>query len=111
MNFRNLTIKTRIIATLVLLTGAMLGVAALGLAWRFLPADHRAAESGRVRFDVLGTLLLAGTLAAYALAMTMERGDFGRWSAVLLTTALLACAIPARKAMRVDPVTALRGNA
>jgi ABC-type lipoprotein release transport system permease subunit len=27
----------------------------------------------------------------------------------LLTTALAACVIPARKAMRVDPVNAMRG--
>ena len=29
-------------------------------------------------------------------------------SLVLLTTALLACTIPARRAMRVDPVTVMR---
>jgi EmrB/QacA subfamily drug resistance transporter len=77
----------------VFLLNVPLGIAAFGLAWRFLPADHRTAESGRVRFDVPGTLLLAGTLAAYALAMTMGRGDFGRLSAMLLATALLGVAL------------------
>lgn len=45
-----------------------LALLALALAWRYLPADapKRSAE----RFDALGTLLLALSLAAYALALT-----------------------------------------
>src|SRR5690242_15190586 len=51
-----------------------LGIATLLLAYRFLPADGRGAGTDRVRFDHAGTLLLAATLAAYALAMTIGRG-------------------------------------
>jgi EmrB/QacA subfamily drug resistance transporter len=53
-----------------------LGVLTFALAWHCLPAD-RQATAPRQRFDYLGTLLLALTLAAYALAMTM-RPDGGR---------------------------------
>src|SRR5207248_11286100 len=59
------------------------------LAWRFLPADRRAAKTDRNRFDNLGTLLLALTLAAYALAMTTGRGHFGPLNAALVTAALV----------------------
>ena len=65
-----------------------LGVLALVLAQRFLPADLRASTANQPRFDHLGTLLLALTLAAYALAMTMGRGSFG-----LLNMALLLAAV------------------
>lgn len=66
-----------------------LGLLSLLLAWRFLPADG-AAKQGRVTgFDPLGTLLLALTLAAYALAMTLGRGHFGALNLALLLAAVI----------------------
>ncbi len=61
-----------------------LGLATLLVARRHLPPDPaRAAE--RLRgFDITGMVLLAFTLAAYALAMTAPNGTFGVRSLVLL---------------------------
>jgi EmrB/QacA subfamily drug resistance transporter len=61
-----------------------LGLLALYLAGRFLPTDGRKPRDARSRFDSLGTLLLAATLAAYALAMTMGRGAPGWIGASLI---------------------------
>ncbi|MGQ0621916.1 MAG: MFS transporter [Panacagrimonas sp.] len=61
-----------------------LGVLALILVARNLPADRRASNDRQPRFDHVGTLLLALTLAAYALAMTTGRGHFGGLNAALL---------------------------
>lgn len=47
------------------------GVLAFVLALRCLPADRRDPMAAQGRFDHLGTMLLALTLAAYALAMTL----------------------------------------
>jgi len=47
------------------------------LAGRFLPVDCAKSRNGRSGFDSVGTLLLAATLAAYALAMTTGRGAPG----------------------------------
>ncbi|MNF56712.1 Multidrug resistance protein stp [compost metagenome] len=58
----------------IFLVSVPLGLLALLLAQRYLPADRQAAKAGRGGFDPLGTLLLALTLAAYALAMTLGRG-------------------------------------
>ena len=66
-----------------------LGVLALVLAQRCLPADRRASKAERSRFDTVGTLLLALTLAAYALAMTIGRGRFGLVNVALLAAAAL----------------------
>lgn len=62
-----------------------LGLLTLLLAYRFLPADRPAPRT--VAFDPLGTLLLALTLAAYALAMTLGRGHFGPVNIALLMAA------------------------
>lgn len=70
-----------------------LGLLAFALARRFLPADPVAPAAGRARFDTLGTLLLAGTLAAYALAMTIGRGHFDLLNAALLAAAILGCGL------------------
>jgi EmrB/QacA subfamily drug resistance transporter len=70
-----------------------LGILALLLAYRFLPVDRREAKANRPRFDHAGTLLLALTLAAYALAMTMGRGSFGLLNMALLLTAALGAGL------------------
>ena len=64
-----------------------LGLLALLLAWRYLPNDRHVTQANRPRFDHLGTLLLALTLAAYALAMTMGHGSFGLLNGALLLAA------------------------
>jgi EmrB/QacA subfamily drug resistance transporter len=73
----------------IFLVGVPLGLVAAGLACRFLPADRRGARTKRTRLDYVGTLLLALTLAAYALAMTTGRGQFGLLNAGLLSAAAL----------------------
>ena len=63
------------------------GIAALVLAHRHLPADGRKPKDDGAGFDGLGTLLLALTLAAYALAVTQGRGSFGPLNIALLLAA------------------------
>ncbi len=58
------------------------------LASRNLPADHERPKADRARFDKMGTLLLAMTLGAYALAMTIPRGSFGPFNIALLLAAV-----------------------
>jgi EmrB/QacA subfamily drug resistance transporter len=65
-----------------------LGILALLLARRYLPADRREPGTHRPGFDHQGTLLLALTLAAYALAMTIGRGHFGPLNLALLLAAV-----------------------
>lgn len=66
-----------------------LGLLTLGLAWYSLPVREVPLKPEGVRFDVTGTLLLAMTLAAYALAMTSEHGNFGGLNLALLLIALV----------------------
>jgi MFS family permease len=73
----------------IFLVNLPLGLVALLLARRFLPADPRDPRSGHAAFDTRGTLLLALTLAAYALAMTIGRGRLGALNAALLAAALV----------------------
>jgi EmrB/QacA subfamily drug resistance transporter len=64
-----------------------LGILTVVLAYRYLPVDRRVPKADRPGFDNLGTLLLALTLAAYALAMTTGRGSFGPLNLGLLSAA------------------------
>jgi EmrB/QacA subfamily drug resistance transporter len=66
-----------------------LGLVALLLAWRHLPIESRRLTAARPTFDHLGTLLLALTLTAYALAVTLGRGNFGPLNLALLIAASL----------------------
>jgi EmrB/QacA subfamily drug resistance transporter len=67
----------------IFLINVPLGILNLHLAYRYLPPD-RVLRSDRPAFDKAGTLLLALTLAAYALAMTVGRGTLGSISIPLL---------------------------
>ncbi len=75
-----------------------LGLLAFLLVRRHLLADRMRAEVARPALDHTGTLLLAVTLAAYALAMTLGRGQFGR----LNITLLLAAAVGAGWFVRAE---------
>ena len=77
----------------ILLVNVPLGILNLLLARRHLPADRREPQKHRAGFDLLGTLLLALTLAAYALAMTTGRGDFGPRNLALLSAAVLGAGL------------------
>ena len=63
-----------------------LGLLALLLAYRYLPADRKTGL--RPSFDYHGSVLLALVLAAYALSMTLGRGHFGLLNIALLLVAL-----------------------
>ncbi|WP_238598720.1 MFS transporter [Saccharothrix sp. ALI-22-I] len=60
----------------IFLAAVPLGLLALVLTFRVLP-DSAPATSARRRFDTVGMALLAITLGAYALAMTIEGNSFG----------------------------------
>jgi len=68
----------------IFLVNVPLGILTFILAQRYLTVDRRESKTDRPRFDNVGTLLLAGTLAAYALAMTIGRGHFGSLNMALL---------------------------
>jgi EmrB/QacA subfamily drug resistance transporter len=75
------------------LVNVPLGVLALLLAHRHLPADRPARTTTRPAFDGAGTLLLAVTLGAYALAMTLGRGRLGALNLALLAGAAVGAAL------------------
>lgn len=77
----------------IFLVNVPLGLAALVLAHRYLPADRNLEGRERPRFDVAGTLLLALSLGAYALAMTVGRGSFGTFNVALLSVAAVGLAL------------------
>ncbi len=70
-----------------------LGLLTLLLAYRSLPADCPKADVARPAFDHVGTLLLALTLAAYALAVTLGRGSFGMLNLALGLAATLGAGL------------------
>jgi len=71
----------------IFLINLPLGILTLLLAYRSLPIDRRQPKAAQPGFDTAGTLLLALTLGAYALAMTMGRGRFGPLNVMLLLAA------------------------
>ena len=80
-----------LIATLgwqtIFLVNVPLGILAFVFAYRHLPVDRLVPTADRTSFDTMGTLLLALTLGAYALAMTTGRASFGALNMSLLLAA------------------------
>jgi len=76
----------------VFLVTVPLGIATLLLVRRFLPADRPLQRASGERFDYFGTLLLAATLTAYALALTVGQGRFGGLNLLLLLAAFVGLA-------------------
>ncbi|MGZ2380261.1 MFS transporter [Rhizobium brockwellii] len=72
----------------IFLVNVPLGVLTFVLAYRHLPADISKGKTDRKGFDMAGTLLLALTLSAYALAMTIGHGRFGLLNIALLSSAV-----------------------
>jgi EmrB/QacA subfamily drug resistance transporter len=89
-----------------------LGAVALLLAHRHLPGDAPERSAGRLRLDHVGTLLLAVTLGAYALAVTIGRGRFGALNVALLSAAAIGVwlfvRVEARAAAPLIRMTTLR---
>jgi EmrB/QacA subfamily drug resistance transporter len=77
----------------IFLVNVPLGLLSLFLAYRYLPKDRQGPKLDRASFDIVGTLLLALTLAAFALAMTVGHGSFGPLNMILLLTAALGVGV------------------
>lgn len=86
-----------------------LGIVALFLTRRFLPADRGETSLQRAGFDHAGTALLTFTLTAYVLAMTTGHGRFGAPDVALLGAAILGASLFIRiEAKAASPLIDLR---
>jgi MFS family permease len=77
----------------IFLVNVPLGVLNVLLAHRYLPPDRQESTTDSADFDFVGTLLIALTLGAYALAMTVGRGNFGPMNVALLLAAMFGGAL------------------
>ncbi|MBK9656432.1 MAG: MFS transporter [Rhodanobacteraceae bacterium] len=77
----------------IFLVNLPLGLLTLVLAYRHLPLERPSSRSEVGGFDLSGTLLLALTLLAFALAMTLGRGHFGPLNQALLMAALVGAGL------------------
>ncbi len=72
---------------------APLGILLFLFAYKYLPADHKETKTAAAGIDSIGMLLLAITLASYALAMTIGHGNFGPINVALLMAAVLGAVL------------------
>ncbi|MEP6536202.1 MAG: MFS transporter [Bryobacteraceae bacterium] len=77
----------------IFLANVPLGILNFFLAQRCLPVDRQRSNPDGASFDTTGMLVLAFTLAAYALAMTIGRGRFGTLNIALLLAAVLGAGL------------------
>jgi EmrB/QacA subfamily drug resistance transporter len=73
----------------IFLVSVPLGAIAMLLVRRHIPGGARSQRSAFSDFDLPGTALLVLALVAYALAMTVGRGHFGRANLFLLAAAMV----------------------
>ncbi|MFF7058367.1 MFS transporter [Achromobacter spanius] len=92
---------------LIFLINLPLGAVAFALAWAYLPPDRKPAAQPRARFDVMGSLLLALGIAAYALAMTAGGGFGGNRTVLLLAATVAAVAFVRMQARAASPLIQL----
>ena len=81
----------------------VMGIAAFFLARRYLPTDQHERKPFAGQFDLMGTLLLALSLGAYGLAMTVGRGKFGALNLLCLALAAIGVFL----FLRVEAKTAM----
>ncbi|WP_053843863.1 MFS transporter [Paracidovorax avenae] len=79
----------------IFLVNVPVGLVNLWLARRHLPMARPATAGTGPRFDIPGTVLLAGTLTAYAIATTVGRGHALAWMAAALAGGLAFLAVEA----------------
>jgi EmrB/QacA subfamily drug resistance transporter len=84
----------------IFLVNVPLGILTFILAQRYLPVDRRGPQADSAAFDIVGTLLLALTLAAYALAMTIGRGSISPFNLALLLAAVCGAGLFVRAESR-----------
>jgi EmrB/QacA subfamily drug resistance transporter len=77
----------------IFLVNVPLGILAWALAFRFLPVDRGESKAPRVSFDQLGTLLLALTLGAYSLGVTLGHGQFSSLNSALFFAAAVGAGL------------------
>jgi EmrB/QacA subfamily drug resistance transporter len=77
----------------IFLVNLPLGFLIFLLVHRYLPIDNHRQKTDRAGFDHPGTLLLALTLTAYTLAMTIGHGSFGPRNMALLVAAVLGAGL------------------
>jgi EmrB/QacA subfamily drug resistance transporter len=93
----------------IFLINVPLGILTWVLSLRYLPADRREPKTTRTDLDVMGSLWLASSLGAYALAMTLGRGSFGMINGALLLAAGTGLALFLRtEAKAASPLIQLR---
>jgi len=85
----------------IFLVNVPLGVVAFLLVSRHMPKEAPGRQRAHAGFDPLGTVLLALTLAAYALSMTLGHGTFTALNLALLLTAVAGAALFAYAQTRV----------
>jgi MFS family permease len=86
----------------IFLVNLPVGILTLLLTYRYLHAGRSVAKAERTGFDKVGTVLLALTLAAYALAMTLGRGHFGMPNIALLLAAFCGVSLFVRVEARAQ---------
>jgi len=92
----------------IFLVNVPLGILAMVLTQRHLPASHQRRAAAAAGFDHVGTAVLALTLAAYALAMTLGRGSPGVLNGMLLLAAACGVALFVRiQARAASPLVRL----